>query len=128
MTVKAMEVQNLKKLFFYLFIVTFVMAGCTNQTIMLSGESNSWEGEYIADNGPDSENGEFTFHYKKEEELKDLKITINEGETVQTWAELDNRTVTISSQCSGCTPETGEPISVEIQWGSPQQTEKLILE
>ncbi|WP_281658756.1 membrane lipoprotein lipid attachment site-containing protein [Halobacillus sp. Cin3] len=118
----------MKKIILYLFIVTLVLAGCANESIMLSGESSNWEGEYSADNGPDTEYGEFTFHYKKDEELKNLKITISEEETIQTWEKLDKRTVTISSQCSGCTPETGEPIQVEIQWGRPQQTEKLTLE
>lgn len=47
------------------FLAVFMLTGCNQQVILLSGESESWEGEYTANVDGSTESGKFVFGYKK---------------------------------------------------------------
>ena len=104
----------------FLFLILLVLVGCSNEYILLSGESENWKGEYSANIDGNSEDGNYTFGYKNgenEPEFKNLKIIINDGETDRREDNHKGATVRIPSSCSGCSVTKEDvPIKVTIKW------------
>lgn len=72
--------------------------------MVLTGESDSWSGEYTANINGDKESGKFIFGYKNAtgKELKNSEITINEGKRVRKEGNYKGAIIEMPSSCSGC--------------------------
>ncbi|MFD1169687.1 hypothetical protein [Oceanobacillus caeni] len=54
--------------------------------------------------------------------IENLKIVINDGETVLNESEYKGATVKFPSKCSGCAiTDTDTPIQVTIEWGKGKE-------
>ncbi|MDX8291037.1 hypothetical protein SLL00_14585 [Metabacillus indicus] len=97
-----------------------VLSGCTNQFITFSGESKSWTGKYTATIDGNEEQGSYEFHFKDGNEstqFKVLEINVNNGRTTKSEENLKGATITLSSNCRGCSvTEKGEEQKVTIKW------------
>ncbi|MEM5015548.1 hypothetical protein WKH31_04565 [Metabacillus indicus] len=97
-----------------------VLSGCTNQFITFSGESKSWTGKYTATIDGNEEHGSYEFHFKDGNEstqFKVLEINVNNGRTTKSEENLKGATITLSSNCRGCSvTEKGEEQKVTIKW------------
>lgn len=115
----------MKKQYVLILIMILTLVGCNNKTISLTGESDSWSGEYTANINGDKESGNFIFGYKNAtgKELNNLEITINDGERVLKEGNHRGALIEMPSSCSGCavTNET-MPIKVEIKWDDKEET------
>lgn len=115
----------MKKHYVLILFMILTLVGCNNKSISLTGESDSWSGKYTANISGDKENGKFIFGYKNatDKELKNLEITINDGEQVRKEGNYKGAIIEIPSKCSGCavTNET-LPIKIEIKWDDKEET------
>jgi major membrane immunogen (membrane-anchored lipoprotein) len=112
----------MKKTFLFVIILVSILVGCNSKHIFLSGESESWKGEYSAYINGNREDGNYLFGYKngeKDTKFKNLEIIINvnDGETVLKEDNHEGATVRIPTSCSGCAvTREDEPIKVTIKW------------
>ncbi|MGG4108891.1 hypothetical protein AAXB25_33900 [Paenibacillus lautus] len=69
----------MKKQYVLILIMILTLVECNVKSISLTGESDSWSGEYTANINGDKESGKCIFGYKNAtgKELKNLEITIN---------------------------------------------------
>jgi uncharacterized lipoprotein NlpE involved in copper resistance len=117
----------MKKHFVLLFLMIFILVGCNNKSISLIGVSDSWSGKYTANISGNKENGKYIFSYKNAtgtgKELKNLEITINDGEQVRKESNHKGAIIEMPTGCSGCavTNET-LPIKVKINWDDKEET------
>lgn len=97
-----------------------VLSGCTNQFITFSGESKSWNGKYTATIDGNEEHGSYEFHFKDGNEstqFDTLDINIGDGKTTKSEENVKGATMTISSNCRGCSVNgKGEKQKVTIKW------------
>ena len=118
----------MKKQLLLLISFIFLMAGCNDNTITFSGESDNWEGEYsaILSDNESRKDGEYLFGYKnakKDTAFKNLKIVINDGETELYETDFKVATVVINDSCSGCAFKSeDEPINVTIKWDGKEES------
>ncbi|ASK63909.1 hypothetical protein CFK37_17975 [Virgibacillus phasianinus] len=115
----------MKRLLLLFVLLLLVVSGCTDKNIQFSGESEHWKGQYNAVIGDTREDGEYTFKYKKATEdtvIENLKIVINDGETVLNGKRHKGAIVKVSSACSGCAVTNPEAsIQVVIEWGKGKE-------
>ncbi|MEJ9218701.1 hypothetical protein P4H46_10985 [Paenibacillus glucanolyticus] len=115
----------MKKHYVLVLLMILTLVGCNTKSISLTGESDSWSGEYTANINRDKENGKFIFGYKNAtgKELKNLEITINDGKRVLKEENYKGAIIEMPSSCSGCavTNET-LPIKVKIKWDEKEDT------
>lgn len=116
----------MKKIFFCLAIFSFILAGCNNKFIFLEGESDNWRGEYSANITDNTEYGNYIFGYKEaksEISFKNLKVTINDGESELNAEMHEGATVRMSTSCSGCSvTNEDQPQKVTIKWDGNAET------
>lgn len=97
-----------------------VLSGCTNQFITFSGESKSWTGKYTTTIDGNEEQGSYEFHFKDGNEstqFKVLEINVNNGRTTKSEENVKGATMTLSSNCRGCSvTEKEEKQKVTIKW------------
>ncbi|MEK3808073.1 hypothetical protein MHB63_16255 [Bacillus sp. FSL H8-0547] len=109
----------MKKLFIAVLLLG-VLSGCTNQFINFSGESKSWTGKYTATIDGNEEHGSYEFHFKDGNEstqFNALDINICDGKTTQSEKNVKAATITLSSNCRGCSVTgKGEKQKVTIKW------------
>ncbi|WP_203287933.1 hypothetical protein [Metabacillus sp. cB07] len=102
-----------------------VLSGCTNQFITFSGESKSWTGKYTATIDGNEEHGSYEFHFKDGNEstqFKLLEINVNNGRTTKSEENLKGATITLSSNCRGCSVTgKGEKQKVTIKWDDKKE-------
>ncbi|MGD6795958.1 hypothetical protein [Metabacillus indicus] len=97
-----------------------ILSGCTSQFITFSGESKSWAGKYTSTIDGNEEHGSYEFHFKDGNEsiqFEVLDININNGKTTKSEQNVKAATITLSSNCRGCSV-TGkeEKQKVTIKW------------
>jgi major membrane immunogen (membrane-anchored lipoprotein) len=118
-----------KPVLFMIFLALLLM-GCSNKTIIFSGESDNWKGNYTANIDGTREDGEFVFGYKNatnNTEFKNLEVIINDGETIRKEGNHRGATVRIPTSCSGClVTDKNEPIKVTVKWNT-QKEETFLL-
>ncbi|MGE7823708.1 hypothetical protein [Paenibacillus sp. NPDC093718] len=115
----------MKKQYVLILIMILTLVGCNDKSISLTGESDSWSGEYTANINGDKESGKFIFGYKNAtgKELKNLEITINDGKRVRKEGDYKGAIIEMPSSCSGCAVTNESiPIKVEIKWDDKEET------
>lgn len=115
----------MKKHVFGLLTVAALLTGCSNGYLSFAGNSENWEGNYKSNVTEKSEDGEYVFHYKKDDEdatLKNVNVTIGDS-IVQREKTHQGNTIRISKQCVDCSvTNESEPIPVTIQWDGKKET------
>lgn len=72
----------MKKTFLFVIFLVSILVGCSNQYILLSGESKHWTGKYSANIDGNNENGSYEFHFKNgrsKTNFKTIEIVINKN-------------------------------------------------
>jgi len=114
----------MKKLCILLFLMIFILGGCSGKYIVFSGESTNWDGKYSTTINGNDEDGSYTFNYKTGDgntKLKNIEVIINNSgrETIQSEEEHNGASFKISSSCQGCAvTREDERIKVTIKWDS----------
>jgi major membrane immunogen (membrane-anchored lipoprotein) len=109
----------------FMIILVLSLVGCSSKTIIFSGESGHWKGNYTANIDGTREDGEFIIGYKNATNntvFKNLVVIINDGETIRKEEHHSGATVRIPSSCSGClVTDKNEPIKVTIKWNNKNE-------
>jgi major membrane immunogen (membrane-anchored lipoprotein) len=106
----------------FMIILVLSLVGCSNKTIIFSGESVNWKANYTANIDGAREDGEFIIGYKNATNnttFKNLVVIVNDGETIRKEGHHRGATVRIPTSCSGClVTDKNEPIKVTVKWNS----------
>lgn len=117
----------MKKVLSFLVLTLVFLSGCSDEYIQFHGEGENWEGKYKAVINGSSENGEYTFGYKRADKdmiFKNLRIVAESyaGKTDLNEDEHNGATVKMSTACSGCSiTDLDKPIQVTIRWDDGQE-------
>ncbi|MDQ6596405.1 hypothetical protein E2K98_30015 [Bacillus salipaludis] len=110
----------MKKTFLFFILFVLILVGCSNEQILLSGESKNWKGKYLANIDGNNENGSYEFHFKKgnsKTNFKNIEVNINNGKTVIRDENFKGTTISTPKSCRGCSVTSKDkPIKVLIKW------------
>jgi hypothetical protein len=114
----------MRRILLFAIVLTIILTGCNDMPnhIILSGESDSWVGEYKANKGENWEEGRYTFTYKNggsDTEFSNIEILIGDEGSKSSLKEKNSKGAifTMSTGCSGCAvTDEDSPIEVSIIW------------
>jgi hypothetical protein len=115
----------MKKLLILCFAI-LVLGGCNNNSLVFSGESKHWEGNYTAQINNNDESGGYTFHYKNGDsktKFKNVEINIIkvDGRTSKSEENV-GPTIKIQTSCTGCAvTRKDETMKVNIKWDNKHE-------
>ena len=117
----------MKNFLFLLLIISFVLAGCSEQKkLVFNGESDNWSVNYIAQvHSSDSEEVDYTIRYIGEEPAPKT-IDYQIGDDLVKGQSLNDKNNSVKKDgesCSGCAVTLeGDEIKMTIKWNENAET------
>ncbi len=115
----------MKKLIICIILFSLFLAGCSNDSMLLSGKSTHWKGEYLVKLNNNGKVGHFNFSYIKGEiNFNKLKVDIQNGEIIRKEKNYNSKTLRILYTCHLCVnskKKREEPVMVIISWNNKNE-------